>query len=60
MAKCLVDGGILDIMLPEYLDAIRAAGGIPVILPLTADDNDIHQLIAMVDGVLLTGGPAVS
>jgi putative glutamine amidotransferase len=47
-------------MLPEYLDAIRAAGGIPVILPLTADDSDIHQLIATVDGVLLTGGPDVS
>lgn len=47
-------------MLPEYLDAIRTAGGIPVILPLIADDNDIHQLIVTVDGILHTGGPDVS
>lgn len=44
-------------MIPEYLDAVRAAGGIPVILPLKAGKADIRQAVAALDGILLTGGP---
>lgn len=46
-------------MIPEYLDAIRAAGGIPVILPLKAGKADIQQAVSTLDGVLLIGGPDV-
>ena len=43
-------------MLPGYLDGIRAAGGIPVIFPVTEDAEDLAELIGKVDGILLTGG----
>ena len=47
-------------MLPEYLDAISAAGGIPVVLPLVAEPDAIQQLAGSFDGFLFTGGPDVS
>lgn len=37
-----------------YVDAVVAAGGLPVILP--ADESVRERLLAAVDGVLLTGG----
>lgn len=37
-----------------YVDAVLAAGGLPVILP--ADESVRERLLASVDGVLLTGG----
>lgn len=46
-------------MRPAYLEAIRAAGGIPVILPLEADEEDLKNLAGHVDGILFTGGPDV-
>ena len=46
-------------MIPEYLDAVRSAGGIPVILPLKAGEADIQQAVSILEGVLLTGGPDV-
>lgn len=41
-----------------YLDAIFAAGGMPVILPPVKKDNlaDIDQLLDLCAGVILTGG----
>lgn len=47
-------------MLPEYLDGIRAAGGIPVVLPLLAEPEDIERLAGEFDGFLFTGGQDVS
>ena len=47
-------------MLPEYLDAIRCAGGIPVVLPLLAEPQDIERLAGEFDGFLFTGGHDVS
>ncbi len=47
-------------MLPGYMDGITAAGGIPVILPLTDDGEAIRQLLDTVQGILLTGGHDVS
>ena len=38
-----------------YLDAVRAAGGLPVILPPT-DVAHLAEILATVDGVLLAGG----
>ncbi len=43
-------------MLPGYLDALREAGAVPIILPLEASAEDIVQLCEMCDGFLLTGG----
>ncbi|WP_442481562.1 gamma-glutamyl-gamma-aminobutyrate hydrolase family protein [Aeoliella sp. SH292] len=39
-----------------YYDAIIKADAIPVILPPVADLDDMHQLLDIVDGVLLVGG----
>lgn len=46
-------------MLPEYLDGIQAAGGVPVVLPITADDSSAGRLVSACDGILFTGGPDV-
>lgn len=47
-------------MLPGYLDGLRQAGCLPMILPLTKEPKEIDQMLTMVDGILLTGGQDVS
>ena len=47
-------------MLPGYLDGLRQAGCLPMILPLTKEPEEIDQMLSMVDGILLTGGQDVS
>ena len=39
----------------QYADAVSAAGGIPVILPLLDDPRTIQHLVENLDGILLTG-----
>lgn len=43
-------------MLPGYFDGIAEAGGVPVMLPLTADAADVETLVDALDGILVTGG----
>ncbi len=43
-------------MLPGYMEGVKEAGGIPVMLPLTDDKDTIAQLLDGVQGILLTGG----
>ncbi len=47
-------------MLPGYMKGIEKAGGIPVILPLTANPQTLTTLAGTYDGFLLTGGQDVS
>lgn len=47
-------------MIPGYMDGVRAAGGIPVILPLNADIEDMRAVMGAVHGFILTGGHDVS
>jgi putative glutamine amidotransferase len=47
-------------MLPGYMKAIEAAGGIPVMLPLTADEPTIRSISGRFDGFLFTGGQDVN
>ncbi|HET7770297.1 MAG TPA: gamma-glutamyl-gamma-aminobutyrate hydrolase family protein [Chloroflexota bacterium] len=42
-----------------YVDAIRAAGGFPVLLTPTPALDEIHRALGYVDGVLFTGGKDV-
>ncbi|CAM3310558.1 gamma-glutamyl-gamma-aminobutyrate hydrolase family protein [Rhodothermus bifroesti] len=42
-----------------YLDCIIAAGGLPVVVPVTLSLEDLRTLFEQVDGVLLTGGADV-
>jgi len=47
-------------MLPGYFDGIARAGGLPVMLPLTADKDIIRQISQTVSGLLFTGGHDVA
>ena len=47
-------------MLPEYLDGIRAGGGIPVVLPIEMSEEDANRIVETCDGFLFTGGQDVA
>lgn len=47
-------------MLPGYIEGIFNAGGIPVMLSLTDDPEDIKRYAEMCDGFLFTGGHDVT
>ncbi len=47
-------------MLPDYLDALRESGGIPLVLPLHVDGKDALEILGRCDGLLITGGHDVS
>ncbi len=47
-------------MLPGYLKALEEAGAIPLVLPLTEDEEILNQIINDIDGLLLTGGHDIS
>lgn len=46
-------------MLPGYLDGITEAGGLPLVLPLTSEHQDIAQFMEICSGFLFTGGQDV-
>lgn len=43
-------------MLPGYMDGISQAGGIPVVFPFSANEQELDQLMNLCSGFLL---PAV-
>lgn len=47
-------------MLPGYLEGVMEAGGLPVMLPLTADRDVLEQIAGQWDAFLFTGGQDVS
>lgn len=47
-------------MLPGYMNGIMAAGGLPIMLPLSEESDNILQLVNFCDGFLFTGGHDVS
>jgi putative glutamine amidotransferase len=40
-----------------YFDAIQRAGGIPVIVPPLANEDDVNAVLDRLDGFVLVGGP---
>lgn len=42
-----------------FLDAILAAGGLPLIMPLTDDDGVLDRMVDMADGIAIPGGQDV-
>lgn len=44
----------------RYQQAVLEAGGLPLIMPLTADRRVISECVALAQGVMLTGGEDVS
>ena len=47
-------------MLPDYLDGIKAAGGIPVVLPIEMSGVEADRIVETCDGFLFTGGQDVA
>ncbi len=43
----------------RYVQAIERAGGLPIIIPMLGDDEATELLAGMLDGLVVTGGPAV-
>jgi putative glutamine amidotransferase len=43
-------------LMPSYIEAVRQAGGIPVLLPLLLDEKEMQAALARVDGVIIPGG----
>ncbi len=57
----LTEGGILagtrrQYVSDAYIQAVLCAGGIPILLPVIADQEAIAEQAAMIDGLLLSGG----
>ncbi len=46
-------------MLPGYMDLLRAAGAVPIILPPVKTRTEADDVLHRVDGLLLTGGQDV-
>ncbi len=43
----------------DYVVAVEKAGGIPIILPILSSLQATTQLAALLDGLIITGGPAI-
>ena len=39
-----------------YVNSVRMAGGVPLVIPVTSDDAQLAAIIATIDGLLMTGG----
>lgn len=44
----------------HYIRAIESAGGLPVIVPALTEPDAAQQLAAMLDGLVMTGGPGIT
>lgn len=47
-------------LMPAYIEAVRAAGGLPVLIPLGLDEKELEALLERLDGILLPGGGDVA
>ncbi len=49
------------VLLPaRYVDAVRAGGGIPVLLPPIGPGDDVNRLVSRLDGLVIAGGADVN
>ena len=39
-----------------YVNSVRMAGGVPLVIPVTDDDAQIEAVLAAIDGLVMTGG----
>ncbi|MCR4740182.1 MAG: gamma-glutamyl-gamma-aminobutyrate hydrolase family protein [Lachnospiraceae bacterium] len=47
-------------MLPGYMKVLEKCGGLPVMLPLTGNEEELKDAFSLCDGILFTGGHDVS
>ena len=43
----------------NYVKAVRKAGGIPIVITLTTDEDEMRSVIKTIDGLIMTGGEDV-
>lgn len=43
-------------MLPGYMKALEACGALPIMFPLTENEEELEQCFQLCDGILMTGG----
>ena len=46
-------------MLPGYINGLKAAGSVPIVLPLMDNIDDVREIMDICDGFLFTGGQNV-
>ncbi len=56
LAPPLYEGKRRFQLFTDYADAIRVAGGVPILIPGDAEPSEVNDLLDCVDGLLLTGG----
>lgn len=39
-----------------YVNSVRQAGGVPLVIPVTTDDAQIDAILSAIDGLVMTGG----
>lgn len=44
----------------HYIRAIEAAGGLPLIVPMLETPDAVEELTALLDGLVITGGPGIT
>ncbi|MCY3781270.1 MAG: gamma-glutamyl-gamma-aminobutyrate hydrolase family protein [Chloroflexi bacterium] len=44
----------------RYAQAVEAAGGIPIIVPLIEQEDTARAIAAVLDGLIITGGPGIT
>lgn len=49
-------GGTMVVAISNYLWAVEAAGGVPLLIPLSEDLDAVRVLFQLCDGILLPGG----
>lgn len=57
--SCVRDEGKTQYVYRKYMQAIQAAGGMPVLLSIDPPEDTMTALLSRLDGLLLAGGPDV-
>jgi putative glutamine amidotransferase len=52
-------GHLMDYVFSEYSEAVLAAGGTPLIVPAAQNGESIQEILKVVSGIILTGGPDI-
>src|SRR5690606_9077879 len=43
-----------------YVTAVERAGGLPLIVPMLEDPKNVDEFVHLLDGLVITGGPAIT
>lgn len=43
-----------------YVNAVKKAGGVPIVIPMTTDDRQIDAILNVIDALIMTGGEDIN